>query len=313
MDISIRRHEHCVIGLPRCDFVFSSTRSCFIAYGFEESTLEMSLLRKLLQERGIEAVEAGGSLAPGQSAYCAKICSKIITAQFCIALLNHLEKPGNKQIPSANVCMEYGLMLGFNKYVIPFQRKHQKLPFNVAGLDTVSYGSDDFERLAVKAIDQAIASTTQQAHAPLPVDQELATFLLMQRALRSTLQDPTERSIAELCMPLGFELLNDFRGSTLIFFGNFTALRTETALWRLRTFDQLMSERVAGARQRPQYVDVPEDLRAYIEQLLRGSPLWILVTSEQEKAAIVSNLQAQPIERAVTVFCQQDVTAALLQ
>ena len=86
MDISIRRNEHCIVGLPRCDFVFSSTRSCFIAYGFEESPLEMSLLRKLLQDRQIEAIEAGGSIAPGQNAFCTKICSKIITSQFCIVL-----------------------------------------------------------------------------------------------------------------------------------------------------------------------------------------------------------------------------------
>ena len=43
MDKTIRRNEICVIGLPRCDFVFSSTRTCFIAYGFEESPLEMTI------------------------------------------------------------------------------------------------------------------------------------------------------------------------------------------------------------------------------------------------------------------------------
>ena len=51
MDKTIRKNEICNIGLPRCDYVFSSTRSCFIAYGFEESTLEMNILRKLLEEQ----------------------------------------------------------------------------------------------------------------------------------------------------------------------------------------------------------------------------------------------------------------------
>ena len=59
MDKTIRRNEVCVIGLPRCDFVFSSTRTCFIAYGFEESPLEMTIIRRLLEERSIQAVEAG--------------------------------------------------------------------------------------------------------------------------------------------------------------------------------------------------------------------------------------------------------------
>ena len=79
MDKTIRRNEVCGIGLPRCDFVFSSTRSCFIAYGFEESTFEMTIVRHVLEERGIQAVEARGALFPAQNAFCAKICSKIIT------------------------------------------------------------------------------------------------------------------------------------------------------------------------------------------------------------------------------------------
>src|SRR5215468_2053995 len=120
MDKRIRRNELCVVGLPRCDFVFSSTRACFIGFGFAESALEMSILRNLLRDRGIEAVEASGSLAPGQNAFCVKICSKIIQAQFCVILLNNDIRDG-REMPNANVNMEYGLMLGFNKHVIPFQ------------------------------------------------------------------------------------------------------------------------------------------------------------------------------------------------
>src|SRR3989337_590378 len=110
MDKTIRRNELCIVGLPRCDFVFSSTRSCFIAYGFEDSPLEVGILKRVLEDRGILAVEAGGALAPGQSAFCAKICSKIITSQFCIVLINHDEEKG-QLVPNANVNMEYGLLL----------------------------------------------------------------------------------------------------------------------------------------------------------------------------------------------------------
>ena len=117
----------------------------------------MTILKKLLESKGIQPIEAGGELAPGQNAYC----SKIITSQFCIVLSNNDEQDGLK-IPNANVNMEYGLMLGFNKYIIPFQRKEQKLPFNLASLDTVKYTNQDFERLASDAIDQAIAATEQK-------------------------------------------------------------------------------------------------------------------------------------------------------
>src|SRR5713101_4260329 len=182
MDKRIRRNELCVIGLPRCDFVFSSTRTCFIGYGFAQSALEMAILRNLLAGRGIEAVEAGGTLAPGQNAFCAKICSKIIVSQFCIILINNDIRDGT-EVPNANVNMEYGLMLGFNKYVIPFQRQAQKLPFNVAGLDTVKYTSENFEAKAVHAIDLAIAATTQEIVPPITPDQMLEAFLLSQQVL----------------------------------------------------------------------------------------------------------------------------------
>lgn len=181
MDNKIRKNEICIIGLPRCDYVFSSTRSCFIGYGFEDSPLEMNILKDILESKGIEAVEAGGKLAPAQSAFCTKICSKIITSQFCIVLLNNREEQ-NIEIPNANVNMEYGLMLAFNKYVIPFQRKEQKLPFNVAGLDTIKYSNIDFKRLAESAIDDAIEKTKQSIPNEAGIDQILDTFLLTKKS-----------------------------------------------------------------------------------------------------------------------------------
>jgi hypothetical protein len=99
--------------------------------------MEMTILRNLLQQKGIQCEEAGGQLAPGQNAFCQKICSKIITSQFCIVLLNQDEKKG-KLVPNANVNIEYGLMLGFNKYLIPFQRG-----VNRDALKNLSYYSSD--------------------------------------------------------------------------------------------------------------------------------------------------------------------------
>lgn len=136
----------------------------------------MSLLKRVLEERGIQAIEAGGALAPGQNAFCTKICSKIITSQFVAVLLNN-DKVEGREVPNANVNMEYGLMLGFNKYVLPFQRSSQKLPFNVAGLDTIKYDDKDFEKLAARAVDQAIKETSQENPEPVTPDQVLEAFL----------------------------------------------------------------------------------------------------------------------------------------
>ena len=88
-DLTLRRNELCIVGLPACNYVLNSTRSAFIAYGFRTSKMEVTILRSILKEYEMEAVEAGDALDPGKMAFCTKICSKIITAQFCIILLNH--------------------------------------------------------------------------------------------------------------------------------------------------------------------------------------------------------------------------------
>lgn len=310
MDITIRKHETCVIGLPRCDYVFSSTRTCFIAYGFDESTLEMSLLSKLLEERGIQAIEAGGNLAPAQNAYCAKICSKIITAQFCIALLNNEEKDG-VEIPSPNVHMEYGLMLGFNKYVIPFQRASQKLPFNVAGLDTIKYGSRDFERQAAEAIDQAIVATTQKTPSAVPVDQLLSSFLLTKRALVASLADQGEKNLYELGRPLGFSFLNDFSGMRGIYFGNFTSLRPDAVLWRLKTLESILAERVGSLELRVRAGLVPAEQLEFLTRTINALEMWILVTSDDDRNAVLAESKSVCGGRPFDVFSISDVHNAL--
>jgi hypothetical protein len=167
VDTRIRKNERCVIGLPACDYVFSSTRSCFIAYGFSTSGLERDVLKNILKERGIEAVEAGGMIEPGKFAFCTKICSKIIVAQFCIVLANH-DKMTDSDIPNANVNIEYGLMLGHNKYVIPFQRDDQILPFNVAGLDTIKYNQGNFTARSPLLLSNRPLEKLRKIHPPQP-------------------------------------------------------------------------------------------------------------------------------------------------
>ena len=287
MDKRIRRNEFCVIGLPRCDFVFSSTRSCFIGYGFRESTLEMNVLRHLLAERGVEAVEAGGALAPAQNAYCAKICSKIITSQFSIILLNNDVQDG-REIPNANVNMEYGLMLGFNKYVVPFQRESQTLPFNVAGLDTVKYSNRDFEEKARRAIDVAIRDTSQEGAPAIPPDQLLESFLLSQQVLVVPLDTEGDRNLHQLGQPLGFNMLMTFDGMRYRYFGNFTALRPETVVWRVRTLISILTARIGSLPERVKMgvATVDAGTLAAIQQFLQQLEIWIVVTSDEERDAI---------------------------
>jgi hypothetical protein len=312
MDKRIRRNEICIIGLPRCDFVFSSTRSCFIGYGFIESSLEMNILRHLLYNRGIEPVEAGAALAPAQNAFCAKICSKIITAQFCVILLNNDTRAGT-EIPNANVNMEYGLMLGFNKYVIPFQRDAQALPFNVAGLDTIKYTNQNFEARAAGAIDQAIAATLQETTTALTPDQILEAFLLSQQVLVVPLTNDGDRNIFELGRPLGYNLLMSFDGMQYLFFGNFTALRPEAVVWRVKTLRQILFARFGSVAQRVQLgiAALDASTMASLKLFLEKLQVWVLVTSDDDKAAVIGAIQTSDPGWPVRVFAISDIASAL--
>lgn len=311
MDKSIRKNEICIIGQPRCDFVFSSTRNCFIAYGFRESTLEMNVLRHLLTQRGIEPIEAGGELTPAQSAFCAKICSKIITSQFCIVLLNN-ENDEGREIPNANVNMEYGLMLGFNKYVIPFQRTSQSLPFNVAGLDTIKYSDTDFERRASTAIDQAINLTEQDSTQIITPDQIIGLFLLSKGSLISPLDNEGDKAIFQMGSPLGFNLLNDFSGFIYIYFGNFTTYRAEVIFWRLCMLKEILDKRRESLPFRVQLGVITEQQANFLDTLLSHLQIWVVVTSNSEKESVNKALENSPLGYNTQIFSLEDVRNQLL-
>lgn len=310
MDNRLRRNEICVIGLPRCDFVFGSTRSCFIAYGFVTSSLELEVLKPLLEQRGIEPMEAGGLRTPGENAFCAKICSKIITAQFCIALVNNDVVDGGEK-PNANVNMEYGLMLGFNKHVIPFQRREQSLPFNVAGLDTVKYTNHDFARLAAEAIDLAIRKTTPASAQVVDLNQRIAAFLLSREMTYARIDSSGDQAIYDLGAPLGFNLLIDFAGTSYTFFGNFPHLRPEAAVWRVRMAARAIDKRRASFGPRTALGVMTAEQAWAAETVFGRVSIWILVTSSADREAVREALASEPITYAADVFALSDIEDAL--
>ncbi len=269
-------------------------------------------MRKLLEERGIEAVEAGGSLAPAQHAFCAKICSKIITSQFCVVLMNNEEEDG-KEIPNPNVNMEYGLMLGFNKYVIPFQRKSQALPFNVAGLDTIKYTDQDFERLATEAIDQAIKATSQEVSPSVLPDQIVKAFLLTKKALFTPLQTEGDQSLFQLGNPLGFNLLNDFSGMNYMYFGNFTSIRPEIVIWRLRMLKEILDGRRGTLDTRIEAGIATEEQVKFAKELLERVQIWVLVLRKEDKQAVDTTLDAEPLGYETQVFFLDDLRSEFMK
>lgn len=308
VDTSVRLNEKCVIGLPRCGFSFSSARTCFIGYPFGHGNLEVNILKGILEKRGIIPIEAAAQLTPAQNAFCAKICSQVITSQFCIILLNN-EPYQDREIPNANVNMEYGLMLGFNKYVIPFQRESQKLPFNVAGLDTVKYTNEDFERKAIAAIEAAIAKTIPATGDSPTTDGNIDAFILTKDAYLSTLDNDGERNLFALGSPLGFNLLNDFSGTRVVYFGNFTRLRAEQVIWRLKTLERLLKGRIASIPIKIKAKLADPHTARIAKDVLTKCPFWVVVTSSDIKKEVVSALKSNPLEHPTQVFSLEDVQA----
>jgi hypothetical protein len=194
--------------------------------------------------------------------------------------------------------MEYGLMLGFNKYVIPFQRASQRLPFNVAGLDTVKYTNSEFERLATQAIEQAIRETQQDAPQPLPTDQGLGMFLLTKKALVTPINTEGDRNMLQMGLPLGFNLLNDFTAINYMFLGNFTPLRPEVIVWRVNMLTKILDERRATLGWRVKAGIVSETHAQMMEEILGKLQIWILVTSDADKSSVEAELRGTkyPVE-----------------
>lgn len=157
MSNEIKINQKCFVGLPSCGYGYESAKSCFLAApGDDKYTLQIEVIKDILESKQYECHIALKRIDPGNFAFCTKICSKIIQSQFCIVLLDPSSKD-KKEFPNPNVHMEYGMMLGQNKHVIPLQHEKYNLAFNIAPLDTIKYNDSNFKKKVTDAIDNAIS------------------------------------------------------------------------------------------------------------------------------------------------------------
>jgi len=227
-------------------------------------------------------------------------------SQFCIVLLNNDEQDGN-EIPNANVNMEYGLMLGFNKYVIPFQRRTQRLPFNVAGLDTIKYTDQDLEQQAITAIEQAIDTTKQEETPSGTTDQPLQMYLLARNMVFAYVDSEGEKNIFKLGEPLGFNLINDFTGTRYEFLGRFSNLRPEVILWRLRKMNEMLNGRLSSIDDRIKIGAATPEQAVAARELFENLQLLVIVTSDQDKTTLVKELDQHAIDYPVEVILVEEI------
>jgi hypothetical protein len=265
----------------------------------------MQILQSLLKARRIEAYEAGGNLAPAQQVFCLKICSKIIQSQFCIVLLNN-ETVGRVQKPNANVHMEYGLMLGFNKYIVPFQHENYRLEFNVAGLDTIKYDNNSFQAKAAAAIDQAILDTTQKLAVTAPVSPDVGAYLLLRGGIVSPVEAPGDRAIYQLGATCGFNLCVDFTGNRYMYFGNFPKFQPSVIAWRIKKLVEILDSRISGVEGRVTAGIVTPQQRNLLLELRRTMEIWILVNNADYREEVLKLVYGCAV--TPTVFTLADVS-----
>ena len=141
-------HSACLISDSRVCKASNLKNSVFIiGSSSSEFKEEINIIKEVLD--GFSLIGYFALLSEkekGQDAFCDKICSKIKTSHFCIALLNDplvlkkIEGEGkNKKrvrVPSANVYYEFGIAMGLEKPVIPIIRYDLELPFDIQHLDS---------------------------------------------------------------------------------------------------------------------------------------------------------------------------------
>jgi hypothetical protein len=120
----------------------------------------------------------------GLDAFCDKICSKIIEAQFCVVMRGHDNDPvqvkriegtadryEKVRVPSANVYYEFGLAVALGKNFIPVIKGGFKPPFDVQHLDAVYYESA--EDLPQRLKSPIVATLKKKGKQAAPVNEEL--------------------------------------------------------------------------------------------------------------------------------------------
>ena len=111
--------------------------------------------------------------------------------------------------------------------------------------------------------------------------------------------------------PLGFNLLNDFSGLNYIYFGNFTPLRPEVALWRLRMLNEILEGRRESITVRMQVGMVTQEQAQMFENLLDRLQIWAVLSNDDAKTAVQVELQTSPLRYRSEVYSLADVSLEL--
>ncbi|MDR4494656.1 MAG: hypothetical protein R3B74_09550 [Nitrospirales bacterium] len=287
-----RINESCIIGLPTCGYAFNSSRMAFVATpSDEEFSLELEVIKTLLKDKQYESYIALQNLDPGQLAFCTKICSKIITSQFCIVLLNsssHREHPTIK-VPNPNVHLEYGLMMAFKKHVLPFQREGDALAFNIKALDTIIYTLRNFKDRADQAIDEAIlkTGTTNRPTRALASSETLLRYATVLGLRVTQLNTEEAKSLYALGQSMGYFLLD---GKDIVYLGLFDLEQPKEVVFRLKFLLQALHNAKRQFETVTKKSKSTEEIET-IYQIWKQLRIEVLVSKEIDKEKVITKVQ----------------------
>jgi hypothetical protein len=180
--------------------------------------------------------------------------------------------------------MEYGLMLAFRKYVLPFQRKGDALAFNIQPLDTLLYTKGEFRKIADQAVDTAILAvgTTAEPTRALASSELLLKYLTV-RALRVTeLNTDDARNLYRLGSVLGFYLLD---GAEIVYFGMFDAASAKEVVFRVKLLLQNLHQALQIFEEVTSKAMTPEQI-AHVKTIKSRIRVEILVSDDLDRAAV---------------------------
>jgi hypothetical protein len=108
-------------------------------------------------------------------------------------------------------------------------------------------------------------------------------------------------------------MLMTFDGMRYVYFGNFTALRPEAVLWRLRTLEDILQERIASLPQRVKMgvASVDQQTLAAFQVFVQQLQTMLLVTSDDDRDCVRQEITAKPAHWAVQVLSLNDIGIAL--
>lgn len=215
-----------MLDLPYCGHFAGSEKNVFIAVPDKvKYEMEISTLNDLFMAKGLNVYVMPELSDHDKIMFCEQVCSKIISSRFCLVFTD------KNLARSADVHLSYGIMLAFDKIVIPLEKAvHEAEKF--APLPAILYYPDNFHSIAQTIVEEALLKTSANGLLGLlHSDEELQQYLLSRNLKPLPIENQFIKEFYRIAYPADFLILE---GTDFVFLGAFESLHHEEAASRIR-------------------------------------------------------------------------------